>query len=478
MDNAFVSALARVSPSIALLAAVGIATPHAAGAATFTADPNAASGPTYYRNLVTGLRAGDTLVLPAGTYRERLQLSGLQGSASAWITITGPESGPPAIVTTDSDCCNNVQLGNTAYVTIRNLTIDSNSEALNTSIDAINAKDGITHDIVIENCIIRGVSNDQPTVGIATRSPAWNWVIRGNTILEAGTGIYLGNSDGSQPFVGGIIENNLFVDTIGYNMEIKFQNPYTAPTGMPSGVRRTIIRDNVFLKRRAQSSWPAEKLAGIRPNLLVGGFPNSGPGTDDLYEIYGNFFYQNADGESLIQASGRVSIHDNIFVGAQDASVLLQDHDLPLKYADVYNNTVYGGQRGIRLGSTARQQSSVVGNLVFAATPISGTISTQANNITGTTASAAQHVSAPSTTLGSMNFYPLPGQAQGAPLDLSAFASQTDVDRDFNGASKGDRRYRGAYAGEGVNPGWQLSASKKTVTPAVRPRPPTNVSAQ
>jgi hypothetical protein len=468
----------RAAPSIALCALLATVAPAPARSATYTADPAATSGPTYYGNLVAGLHAGDTLMLPTGTYRERLQLSGLQGSASARITITGPESGPPAIVTTDSTCCNNVQLGNTAYVTIRNLTIDSNSEALKTSIDAVNAKDGITHDIVIENCVIRGVSNDQPTVGIATRSISWNWVIRGNTIIEAGTGIYVGNSDGSQPFVGGVIEDNLFVDTIGYNMEIKFQNPYTAPAGMPTGVRRTIIRDNVFLKRRAQSSWPAEKLAGIRPNVLVGGFPSSGTGMDDIYEIYGNFFYQNADGESLIQASGRVSIHDNVFVGAQDTSILLTDHDLPLSYADVYNNTIYGGLRGIRLGSTARQQSSVVGNLAFAATPISGTIGRLADNITSTTATAAQYVKAPSTTLGSMDFYPLPGQAQGTPLDLSAFAAQTDFDRDFNGTTKGDKRYRGAYAGEGTNPGWLLVASRKAVSGGARPQAPTNLHAQ
>ena len=469
---------AGVSLSIVVLAALLAGAPNDARSATYIADPSATSGPTYHVNLVAGLRAGDTLVLPAGTYRQRLNLNNLQGSTSAWITITGPESGAPAIVTTDSDCCNAVQLGNTAYVAIRNLTIDSNSEGVNASIDGVNAKDGMTHDILVENCIIRGAALDQPTVGIATRSTAWNWVIRGNTIQEAGTGMYLGNSDGSAPFVGGIIESNLFVDTIGYNVEIKYQNPYAAPAGMPAGVRRTIVRDNVFLKRRAQSTWPAAKVVGIRPTLLVGGFPNSGTGSDDLYEIYGNFFYQNADGESLIQASGRVAIHDNIFVGALETSITLVDHDLPLKYADIYNNTIYGGQRGIRFSSAARQQSKVVGNLVFAATPISGTVDMQAANIAASTAEAAQYVQAPSTTLGNMNFYPLPGRVQGAPPDLAAFASQTDFDRDFNRTAKGDARYRGAYAGEGVNPGWQLDASRKVLNVGPRPAPPKNLQAQ
>jgi hypothetical protein len=40
-------------------------------------------------------------------------------------------------------------------------------------------------------------------------TPTWGRIIRRNVIDGAGTGIYLGNSDGSAPFVAGIIENNL-----------------------------------------------------------------------------------------------------------------------------------------------------------------------------------------------------------------------------------------------------------------------------
>jgi nitrous oxidase accessory protein NosD len=461
--------------AVALVALCTLSAPEAVLAAVRVADPAATSGPNYYLTLLGQLQPGDTLELPAGTYRQRLNLNGLQGTAAAWITITGPAAGAPAIITTDSTCCNNVQLGNTAYVVIKNLTIDANSEGLNTGIDAINAKDGVTHDILIENCVIRGAALDQGTVGISTKSTAWNWIIRRNRILDAGTGIYLGNSDGSAPFVAGVIENNLIVDTIGYNIEIKYQNAYTAPAEMPGGARRTIIRDNVFIKQRAQSSWPAGKVFGIRPNLLVGGFPDSGAGVNDLYEIYGNFFYKNADGESLIQASGRVAIHDNVFVGADSTSIYLIDHDRPLRYADVYNNTVYGGDRGIRFASTAREQSRAIGNLVFADSPISGSVGTQAGNITAAIAQANQFVASPSTQLGTMNFYPLPGKAQAEPLDLSAFAAQADFDRDFNATAKGDYRYRGAYAGEGTNAGWQLDAALKAV--GVRPQPPTNVRA-
>jgi hypothetical protein len=436
-----------------------------------TADANASSGsPNYYGTLVAQLRPGDTLVLPAGTYRERLNLSNLQGTSDAWITIAGPESGPPAVITTNSTCCNTVQLGNTSFVAIRNLTIDSNSVALGESLDGINAKDGPTHDILIENCSLTGLSYHQSTVGISTKSPAWNWRIRKNKILQAGTGIYLGNSDGTQPFVAGIIEGNLIVDTIGYNIEIKYQKPYTLLSGMPAASNKTVIRNNVFIKRIAQSEWAPmsdgnSRVSGARPSVLVGGFPDSGPGANDLYEIYANFFYRNPD-ESLLQASGRVAIHDNIFVGASGTAVRVQNHDLPLKLAFIYNNTIYGGTTGISCGTAPAQGGAAVGNLVFSSAAVSGPLMPQEGNLLYPAAAAAGYVRKPSLVLGDMDFYPLPGQCQGAALDLSRFASNTDYDLDFNGNSKRTLSFRGAYAGDGVNTGWELNEGLKAGGPS------------
>jgi len=453
-------------------------------ASTYVADPNASSGPSYYLNLIDRLEPGDTLMLPAGTYRERLNLTGLQGTASAWITVTGPASGAPAVITTESNCCNNVQLGDTWFVAIRNLTIDANSDTLNASIDGINAKGGITHDILIENCIITGVSFGQQTVGVSTKSMAWNWVLKGNTIHEAGTGMYLGNSDGSAPFIGGIIDGNLFVDSIGYNLQIKYQNPYTAPSGLPVSANRTLVRNNVFLKRRPQSSWPSEKLNGPRPSLLIGGFPNVGAGSADMYEIYGNFFFGNHDGEALIQASGRFSIHDNIFVDGSWASILVRNHDLPVRLAHIYNNTIYGGSLGIRVSNVAQIDSIVTGNLVFSGTPISGSISTESDNIVDTADNANKYVKNPSTILGSMDFYPLPDTSTGPRLDMSSFTTQAGYAVDFNGRPKGDFTFRGAYAGDTENPGWQLDAAhkeKRDLLPsedAVPPNPPQSLTAR
>ena len=60
-----------------------------------------------------------------------------------------------------------------------------------------------------------------------------------------------------------------------------------------------------------------------------------------------------------------------------------------------------------------------------------------------------------------MDFFPRPGRVTGPSLDMSRFTSHTDYNRDFNGTVKGDFQFRGAYAGEGTNPGWILRAEQK-----------------
>ena len=406
-----------------------------------------AANPGNYESLIASLRPGDTLALAAGTYDELL-LRDVQGMPSSWITVTGPASGSPAIIRAVSSNNNTVQLYNCRYLALKNLTVDVRG----LYVDALNAKDSISHDILIENCVLQGFpSDDQQIVGISTKATVWNWTIRHNKILQAGTGLYLGNSDGSCPFIAGIIEGNVVENPLGYCMEIKVQNSYSLVPGMPSGPNRTIVRQNVFLKDARPSP------DGDRPNLLVGGFPEAGPGSSDLYEIYGNFFYSNPR-ESLFQGTGRMTIHDNLFVGAGvgQAAVLLTNHDgRTVKLAHLYSNTVYGGSEGIRFAGAASQEDAVVGNLVFAAMPISGAISDLRDNLVDSVANAAQYVKAPSLTLGTMDFYPLPGKGQGASMAFAKFIAAVDYAVAFNGEGKGTFAFRGAYAGEGSNPGWR-----------------------
>lgn len=352
-----------------------------------------AATPETYKALFSALTAGDTLRLAAGHY-PRLTITDLNGTPSAWVNVTGPSSGDPAIIDADSGpCCNTVEIVNSSYFALEHVTIDGKN------IDgafAISAKDGASnrvHNIRIEACDLINHSGSQQHNGISTKTPTWGWIVRGNRIMDAGTGMYFGNSDATFPFVGGIIENNLIQNTIGYNLQIKYQKPRPTVEGMPTGPSTTIIRNNVFIKNDQASP------DGDRPNVLVGGFPETGAGSEDRYEIYGNVFAHNPR-ESLLQASGRVSIHDNVFVDAPSTrAIILRNHDLPLRQARVYNNTIYGAAEGIVFGNAAPQGDAVMGNLLFAVTPIKGTIVNQKDNLTDTVANAAMYVNAPSITL-------------------------------------------------------------------------------
>ncbi len=425
----------------------------------FAADVHA--GPSDYEAAMAGLQAGDTLHLASGLYANLLVISDLQGTESQPIVIEGPPSGEPAVFVADpGPCCNTVEIRNSSYVVLRNVTVDGNG------VDGafgVSAKDGANnrvHHITIEGCTFLGHDAGQQTVAISTKTPTWGWVIRGNRIVGAGTGMYLGNSNGNDPFVAGIIENNLIADTVGYNVQIKWQNPRPDVDGMPSGPGSTIVRHNVFLKNDRPSP------DGDRPNLLLGGFPDTGAGADDLYEVYGNVFHGNTR-ESLVQASGRVSIHDNVFADVAGTAITLQNHDLPLKLARVYNNTIYGAGKGISVGSGASQGSFVFGNLVFAGTGISGSIGDERDNLVDTVANAAQYVKAPSVALGAMDFYPLDGACEGPAIDMSAAVADLDYDVDFNGTSKGGHTFRGAYAGAGTNPGWAIDEGIKNTEGSV-----------
>jgi hypothetical protein len=428
--------------------ALALLTARTALAADIDADP------TSYQTALGALKPGDTLHLAAGHY-PLLSVSNLAGTETAPITIAGAPGGASVI---DGDpSSNTVEIVESSYVTIRGLTIDS--KGLD-GVFGLSAKGGTqnhVHHITVEGCTFVGQGASQQTDGISTKTPTWGWVIRGNVIDGAGTGLYLGNSDGTSPFVAGIIEGNLIKNTIGYNMQIKWQAPWPSGAGLPAGPNRTIVRDNVFIKDDQPSP------DGDRPNLLIGGSPTSGPGSQDLYEIYGNFFFHNPR-EALLQVAGRVTVHDNVFVDGFLPAVVAQDHDLPLALARVYDNTIYTSGKGIHFGNAAPEGDFVVGNLIFAATAIDGPVTTQHDNITDVMGNAGTYVNSPSFTLGAMDFYPKPGKATGAPLDLSAAAMDTAYDRDFNGTSRDALTFRGAYAGEGVNPGWALGDGLKSTS--------------
>jgi hypothetical protein len=417
--------------------------------------------PATYRAALKRLRPGDTLQLSPGSYRH-LPVFDLNGNDDAWITIMGPVSGPAAVIT-GTPSANAVEIVNSSYVSIENLRIDSAGIPGSFGVSAKGA-DNFTHHIRLEANVFVGQGGGQQTDAISTKASTWGWVIRLNRIIGAGTGLYLGNSDGSAPFVAGVIENNLVMNTIGYNMEIKHQNSLDHLPGMPLGPTTTIIRNNVFIKDDRPSP------DGDRPNLLLGPAPFTGDGSLNSYEVYGNLFVHNHR-EALLQSAGRVSVHDNVFVDGPTSypAVVFRDHNGPLNAAYFYNNTVYTSGRGVYFGTRATIADSVVGNAIFAIAAIAGPIALQSNNIVDVPANAERYIRKPSFDLADMDFFPLPDRCTGPPIDLADFRTDAGFARDFNGRSKvqakGEVVYRGAYAGDGENPGWKLA-------PAVKPPPP------
>ena len=412
--------------------------------------------PSTYKSLIAGLLPGDRLQLAAGTYTQGLNLWNKNGQPGQCIVIEGPASGSPALFT-GSDSWNLVSLKDSSYITLRNLSLDG----LGRGGDGIKAEAGAVsvHHILIEGLSLQNFNQNLQVVGINTKCPAWNWVVRRTTITSTGTGMYFGGSEGEFEIANTLIEHNLVYGTLGYNVQFKHQLSRNTSIGVPS-TATTIIRHNTFSKETGSLS------GSERPNVLVGHWPLSGPGSSDIYQIYGNLFYENSNpNEPLFQGEGNLAFHDNLLVDRTGDAVRIQPHYSVPRRIEVFNNTVVAGGNGIRItGADPAYPQRVIGNAVFAGTPLTG--GQQSNNVTGTYAAASTYLNNPMAALGSgLDLYPKTGQLQGTAIDYSVFSGLLDWDRDFNKRSR-IATYRGAYSGDGVNPGW-------TPALAIKPEPST-----
>ena len=333
------------------------------------AQPYAAelrANPSTYRADVARLKPGDRLALEPGTYTQGLPLHGLHGTPDQPIRIHGPAEGAPAVFIGQTGR-NTISLSNTAHVHMSSLVLDGRG----LEVDGIKAEGSrhcsYVHHIVVEDFLIIGHGADQQLVAISSLCPAWSWVVRGNVIVGAGTGLYLGQSDGSAPFVGGVIEQNLVIDTRGYNLQIKHQIARPAGVGMPPGQTRTVIRHNVFSKAANASSG-----ANARPNVLLGHFPREGPGSEDVYEVKNNVFFCSPV-ESLLQAEGNLSIAGNAFINPAGHAVSIQPHhDMPRRLS-VQQNFISASGHAISVSrASPRHRQSVADNRLFSPIALEG----------------------------------------------------------------------------------------------------------
>lgn len=437
---------------------------------------NANSG--NYTTYLNGLLPGDTLYLASGNYTNNLTLNTTSGTSTKPIVIIG--SGTTTVFQGQS-CCNTISLTKCSYIIIKNLKLDG----LNQALDAVKAE-GTTgnwaHHITIEYLTIINYGSSQQNVGISTKCPVWDWVIRKNKIIGAGTGMYLGNSDGTKPFVNGLIEYNYIANTVGYNIEIKHQvNGQRELLTETSVNGKTILRHNVFTKDATSSTG-----GNARPNLLVGGFATTGWGSQDYYEIYGNFFYNNPV-EALFQGTGNIRLYENIFVNHFDPSgfravYITPQNGVSPQDIQVFHNTIWAANSsgGLRLynPNTGFKQYCYA-NVVFTPSPITNFTDTL-NNITGSYSNFGYYVQSATASINTLDLYPKSGQLKGILTPKTSFQNSTDYNQDFN-LDTYDWTYRGAYSGNAVNKGWKLQldtmAKPKTTIgiPIIKRNPTVNI---
>ncbi len=327
------------------------------------ADPVRAAefrvGPDRYQDAVRTLRPGDTLRLEPGIYVHGLDIHRVVGTADKPIAIVGAQGALRSVLVARRGR-NTISIVDSAFVRIADLDV----EGSNVPIDALKAEgtSRFAHDIVVEGLRIARFAGSQQNVGISTKCPAWNWTIRGNRIEDVGTGLYLGDSDGSAPFVRGVIEGNVVSGTRGYAMQVKHQRGWPAVLDALAGSGETIIRYNTFDKRKHGS-----RGSMARPNLLLGHWPLAGRGANERYLVYGNLFLDNPT-EALLQAEGNVTLYNNVFVNRYGDGVAFREHhDIPREIVFV-RNTVIAQGIGVLLRSAAADARQVIaGNAIFAA---------------------------------------------------------------------------------------------------------------
>ncbi|HOX04898.1 MAG TPA: hypothetical protein PK280_00740 [Planctomycetota bacterium] len=409
------------------------------------------ANPGNYRELIPRLKPGDTLKLAAGQYKDQLRLKELNGEEGKPIVVTGPEGGAPAVFTAMAGR-NTVEISACSHVTLRSVKIDGLK--LDDPI-AIRLKGG-GHHIALENLTI--VST---TIGVEmAMGRYWDCAVRGCTIRETRTGMYIGQWQGKDPFARLVVENNLIEDPTGYCAQFKPQ--LTRPEDMPEGPN--IIRNNVFVKTR-NAGFGELSSPGGRPCLNINPVPASGRGSSDMYLIYGNVFYQNNMNDALFQGAGNIALYNNLFVnelGSTDAINFQQHVNGKIRKLWVFNNTVVCKGTGIHVGGSEDRDLHVFGNAVFAGKPLALSANVKAtDNLTGAYQDADASLNAPFAKIGELDLFPKAGKlAIAKDLDWSGVREFSGWDLDFNGVRR-EKPFHGAYAGEGQNPGWKLELGIK-----------------
>ena len=166
--------------------------------------------------------------------------------------------------------------------------------------------------------------------------------------------------------------------------------------------------------------------------MLLGGFPDSGPGAEDRYQVYGNLFFHNPR-ESLIQATGRFSLHDNVFADAPGTAITIMPHaGHSPKQVYVYHNTFVQVGRAVSVSGTPSEGLVVAANLAVGETQSSRPWPEGNRRLTADEAKPVLY--APTAQLGQLDVQPRQPLPCPVPADILARLRQdADFDCDFWG---------------------------------------------
>jgi len=408
------------------------------------------------RAAIAALRAGDELVLRGGTYsfNSRFGVTAV-GTAAQPIVVRG-KSGETAVIDMTTVNQNIIDVENSAYFVLRNLTFHGGSAGVRLVQSSY---------ITIEDSEIYGTDD----VGISANSGNYEGLlIRHNHIHNTGAtgeGMYLGCNNNACRVLNSVIEWNYIHDTNGPTV--------TQGDGIEvkEGSAGNIIRHNVI----HDTGYP-----GIITYSTVG---NGGPNIIDSNVIW------NA-GDYAIQSAADSIIRNNIVLG----TIGMQPHQAGSPSNQIVaNNTIICDSDCVQIrgvsGSVVFANNAVYANAGSAIDLISGNLSlvTLAGNVVagGVAGATGGFVNGNGIAADFVN-----GNFNGAPpIDLFPKASsaligagttQYVTDLDFNGTTRSGSRDAGAYKYQaGGNPGWTLAASFKAMSANTTvPNPPTALTTQ
>ena len=417
------------------------------------------ASPADYRESLELLRPGDTLRLAAGEYRDGLVLRGIAGAPGQPIVITGPKEGEPATFFARPGH-NTVSIIDSSHLEISNVVLEGN----NIPVDAVKAEGtaAFAHHITLENLTIRGHGNNQQNVGISTKCPAWNWVIRGVTITGAGTGMYLGDSNGNAPFVAGLIERNLVVDSTGYNLQIKHQVARPDLPGMPAWTQHhdhppQRIREAepaTSRKLRGRACWSGifrAKAAAPRTTTRSMAISSIRIATRRCSRAKATSRCMRTSSSTTLPTASRIQPHN----------------DVPRRIVIAYNTVV---ARGAGIAMTLqeggpRYPREVSANAVFAQLPIAAAGAFR--NLAAPLEDAALYLTSPFASPPGLDLHPKANWTNTVSGPAPPRKPWPDWGRDFDGRPRTAATV-GAYGGS-ARAGWNLDVAPKRIAETGKP---------